>query len=111
MDNKAGSDEKKEKPVKFISQSSLAIDSHSLIGKSISGKPLLEIVIDKEEATDFDQIDLDNLHDPPISKFPLKVCFDHLMKHFDGNVFETFQIRTLLDHARKTKKFFSFRNL
>lgn len=33
------------------------------------------------------------------------------MKHFDGDICDTFGTRTLLDHARKHKKFYSFKFL
>ena len=33
------------------------------------------------------------------------------MKQFDGNILDTFDNRSLLDHARKNKRFYSFRYL
>ena len=65
----------------------LALNSHSLKGKSISGKPLGEVVIDNEKAN----TDIAKARDEPsMDDFPLKIFFDHLMKHFECNIFETF---------------------
>ena len=88
------------------------MNSHKYECKSVSGKPLLEIIIDNETPLNIDDIKLGQpLKEPSMDEFSLKVCFDHVMRHFDGDITETFGTRSLLDHARKTRKYFSFINL
>ena len=81
-----------------MTKAQLSFESHKLKGQSISGKPLIEIVIDNEpENKDIKKA----RDDPSIIHFPLLTCFDHLMRHFDFNIRDTYGTRTMLDHARK----------
>ena len=82
-----------------MTETERALKSVKYYGKSLSGKPLLEIGADNEPKCEKAE-DADVPHGP--DDWPLEECFTkHLLQAFVCDVDNTYGEKTLLDHCRK----------